>query len=422
MNSFTETLSKKRPILWINPQYRGAAALNDLELQFGDILDAEARLYRFAPLLGELFEEAAPAHGIIESELLEVPALEQYLFQESGMDGRNNHVLIKGDHNLPVAGSVKARGGIYAVLRHAEDLALKHGLIDCRNNYRRLGEKKAREFFSRYTISVGSTGNLGLSIGITGAGLGFTVKIHMSSDAKAWKKELLRSHGATVIEHTGDYGAAVEQGRREAAGNLHAFFVDDENSVDLFMGYAVAALRLKNQLKCRNITADGKHPLMVYLPCGVGGAPGGITFGLKHVFGDAAHCFFAEPVESPCMTLGLVSGRHNRISVYDIGLSNRTIADGLAVARPSAFVGRTVQGILSGTFTVTDDRLEDNVKLARTLEKLKLEPSATAGFQGPQWLLQTGPGRDYLRRHGLEKAELIHILWTTGGRHLPDQP
>ena len=159
---------------------------------------------------------------------------------------------------------------------------------------------------------------------------------------------------------------------------------------------------------------------MVYLPCGVGGAPGGITFGLKHVFGDAVHCFFAEPVESPCMTLGLMTGKHDEISVYDIGLSNRTIADGLAVARPSAFVGKMIQGVISGTFTVTDARLEENAGLARTLEKLKLEPSATAGFQGPQWLLQTEPGRDYLRRHGLESAKLTHILWTTGGRYLPE--
>ena len=375
-----------------------------------DIEAAEKRLLKFAPLIVKLFPETERDAGIIESPVVRLAGMQQYLDGVQGMELKGR-LYMKRDDILPISGSVKARGGIYEILKFAETLAQDHELVDEGEDYSQFAGDHFKEVFSRYTIVCASTGNLGLSIGIMSAKLGFKVNIHMSTDAKEWKKKMLREYGVNVIEHMDDYSHAVTIGREEAMRRDDLYFVDDEDSETLFLGYAVSALRLKGQLEEAGVEVSAEHPLYVYLPCGVGGAPGGITFGLKEVFGDHVHPVFAEPTHSPCMMLGVMSGRHDEISVRDIGLDNVTIADGLAVGRASKFIGKTVGHMVYGFYTVQDDELYKRLTKLWDEEKMKLEPSALAGMGGGYRLQEEDP----------DMTPGTHLVWSTGGDMVPDE-
>jgi D-serine dehydratase len=419
MYPLLEKMISTEEVFWLNPNYtKFTNMVEKLPFDEGDMLEAEQRLKRFAPFIATVFPETKNLKGIIESPLIGIENMQEELaamFKQS-IQGK---LLLKCDSHLPIAGSIKARGGIYEVLKHAEELALEHGLVSIEDDYSVFASDKFRTFFSQYSITVGSTGNLGLSIGIISAKLGFRVNVHMSADAKQWKKELLRSNGVNVIEHNSDYSYAVEMGRKEAEKDPNNYFIDDENSPHLFMGYAVAAFRLKKQLEEKKIVVDKDHPLFVYLPCGVGGAPGGIAFGLKLLFQDDVHCFFAEPTHSPCMLLGMMTRLHDRVSVQDFGIDNKTEADGLAVGRPSKFVGKTMEKLVSGIYTINDHHLFILLKRMKDVEGISLEPSALAGVYGPAQLV--AEGKPYMERHGLTMKNATHICWATGGSLVPKE-
>ena len=410
-------LQAREPLLWINPHQ--GSALPASAPPPSQVRAAEARLLRCRPLLAELFPELAASAGEIESELMPAGRLQEALLGPNSP--RQGAWFIKRDDALPVAGSIKARGGFHEVLALAESIAIQHGIISGSSDRRELASETSRSLFAQHTVTVGSTGNLGLSIGVMAAALGFNAVVHMSVDAKAWKKERLRQRGVLVVEHAGDYAEAVAAGRAQASGMPGHHFVDDEQSLMLFLGYAAGARHLAAQISQAGRRVDAEHPLFVYIPCGVGGAPGGICYGLKKLFGSHVHCFFAEPVASPCMLVQLALGGDEPKSVYDIGLDNRTEADGLAVGQASHLVSPLAACQLAGIFTVSDDQLYSQLRLAKLTTAVELEPSAAAGICGPVWLSRSAEGRNYLKHRNLDLTNATHVIWATGGSLVPPE-
>lgn len=401
--------------LWFPSEISDAAmststtTVEDRGLTPGLVQEASDRLDRFAPYLAQQFPETEDAGGIIESPLVAGAAFARQI----GLQDPSS-LYLKLDSHLPVSGSIKARGGIYEVLAHAEKLAVEAGKLSYNDDYQILGTEEFTDFFGNYSVAVGSTGNLGLSIGIISAALGFNVTVHMSADARQWKKDMLRELGVIVREYESDYAAAVAQGRIEAEADPTCHFVDDEDSLDLFLGYAVAGKRVAEQLASGSVVVDALHPLYVYLPCGVGGGPGGVAYGLFCQFGDAVHPIFVEPTHAPCMTLGVATALHECIDVRDFGIDLSTAADGLACPSPSGLVSRilteTVPNV--GFMTVSDDTLFKKTALLYETEGLRIEPSAAAGLAGPARITSALSAED------LENA--THICWLTGGAMVPE--
>lgn len=387
-----------KEVYWENP-YKLPFEEAPFPISDEQIRDAEERLLRFAPFIEKVFPETAERKGIIESELVAIPEMQKSV-------NSNGRLYLKKDSHLAVAGSVKARGGFYEVLKHAEDLALENGKISLTDNYEKFASPEMREFFSRYTVQVGSTGNLGMSIGIMSAAIGFRAIVHMSADAKEWKKALLRQRGVLVIEYADDYSKAVEEGRRSSESDPASYFVDDEKSIDLFLGYAVAARRLQVTLAEMGIAVDKEHPLAVYIPAGVGGAPGGISYGLTRIYGDNVKCYFVEPVNCPSVLLGIATEKYENANVRDYGLSGKTHADGLACASPSSLVTRVMKPIVQGIYTVSDAKLYDYLRLLYKTEGIEIEPSSCAAFVGAE-------------KNCLPDTA-TQIVWATGGSMIPD--
>ena len=157
------------------------------------------------------------------------------------------------------------------------------------------------------------------------------------------------------------------------------------------------------------VIVDAAHPLCVFLPCGVGGGPGGITFGLKLIFGKNVQCFFAEPTQAPCMLLALATGKGSGVSAADFGLSGITAADGLAVTRASELVAHEMRTALDGCFTLRDEELFAYLNMLDKNCGIRIEPSACAGFAGIRSVIpECGP-------------DATLLVWSTGGGMVPPE-
>lgn len=121
------------------------------------------------------------------------------------------------------------------------------------------------------------------------------------------------------------------------------------------------------------------------------------------------------------MLLGIHTGLHDAISVQDIGIDNLTAADGLAVGRASGFVGRAMERLLDGYYTLSDERMYQLLGQLSDAEDIQLEPSAAAGLLGPVIVSKQTDYQQSMLFDSTQMAQATHLVWATGGGMVPEQ-
>mgnify|MGYP001472032731 FL=1 len=121
-DTLLKDIKSLKEVIWINENYTKFKDVEEeLPISYKDVLDAEKRLNRFQPFIKKAFPEIID--GIIESPLTEIHHMKDRMEKDYG-EGIEGKLLLKRDDLLPIAGSIKARGGIYEVLKRAETLAI----------------------------------------------------------------------------------------------------------------------------------------------------------------------------------------------------------------------------------------------------------------------------------------------------------
>ena len=90
-----------------------------------------------------MFPETVAAGGLIESPIRRLDRLQRLLLAEAAFAGGGT-LWLKADSELPISGSIKARGGIHEVLKACRGPALQAGLIRPGDDYALLDSDGAR--------------------------------------------------------------------------------------------------------------------------------------------------------------------------------------------------------------------------------------------------------------------------------------
>ncbi|HXZ63096.1 MAG TPA: threonine ammonia-lyase [Streptosporangiaceae bacterium] len=331
-------------------------------------------------------DQVLAAHATLEPVIRHTPLLESSAL--SVLVG--GPVLLKCE-NLQRGGSFKVRG---AYLRIA-------GLP---------AAERARG------VVAASAGNHAQGVALAASALGAKATVVMPTAAPLPKVAATRSYGAEVVLH----GAAVEDAltrAQELAAETGSVFIHPFDHPDVIAGQGTVGLEIAEQ--CPEVRT-------IVVPVGGGGLAAGIAIAASAVV-PAARLIGVQAEAVAPMPASIAAGRP--VSVTPA----RTMADGIAVARPGELPTAVLTSLRAGIVTVSEENLSRGLLLCLERAKQVVEPAGAAGvaailehpalFEPPVVIVLSGGNIDPLLlskvlRHGLSAAGRFLAFRCK----LPDQP
>ncbi|MEN9730986.1 MAG: hypothetical protein RL488_296 [Actinomycetota bacterium] len=337
-----------------------------------------------AKLSVEDFENAA---AIVSSVAQVTPVLHSnYLSQLTGVE-----VLLKAE-NLQRTGAYKLRGA-----------------------YHRMSKLTAAE--RNKGVVAASAGNHAQGVALAAKKLGIKATIFMPFGASLPKFDATKNYGADVVL-SGAVFAETLQAAQEYAAKKGAIFIPPYDNVDVILGQGTVGLEILDQVP------DVKN---VIVAIGGGGLAAGVASYLKAALGKGVKVWGVQAENAASYVTSLKAGKPTEIK------TKRTIADGIAVAKPGKIPFELIKQNIDKVVTVSDDEIAKAIVVLSERSKQVVEPAGAVGVaalmsgaikpKGKTVVVLSGGNIDPLLMqkvigHGLAASE----RYTTIVVMLPDRP
>ena len=300
------------------------------------------------------------------------------------------------------------------VLLKAENLQ-RTGAFKIRGAYHRMSKLTAAE--RKKGVVAASAGNHAQGVALAAKKLGIKATIFMPVGASLPKFDATKNYGAQVVL-SGEVFSETLHSAQDYAAKTGAIFIPPYDNLDVILGQGTVGLEVLDQVP------DVKN---VIVAIGGGGLAAGVATYLKAALGKDVKIWGVQAENASSYVTSLRAGKPTEVK------TKRTIADGIAVAKPGKLPFALIQQNIHRVVTVNDDQIAQAIVVLSERSKQVVEPAGAVGVaalmsgaikpKGKTVVVLCGGNIDPLLMqkvigHGLSASE----RYTTIILMLPDRP